>query len=129
MGAKSDYYNRAINLARKVDDAMDHHFKITDYWLGGGMAAAARIVTGAKTTTFNAAGVHSNTLAPFHRSRADADARMIDGRPLVNSYVVTGEALNSLHSLDAGQVEPPILPGSRRYAPAERSLSGQASLV
>ena len=95
FGQKSEYYTRAIQLAQSVSTATHGDFEITGHSLGGGMAAAAGVVTGAKTTTFNAPGVTSQTLDRYHKTPGDATRQLADGRNLVDSYVVKGEIVNT----------------------------------
>lgn len=86
-GLKSDYYERAVRLARNFKAATKGNFVVAGHSLGGGEASAAGIVTGARTFTFNPAGLHPNTIAPYGKSLAN-------GRH-VNDYIVDGEALNT----------------------------------
>lgn len=61
FGFSSAQYNAGIFLALSLGGNV--HF--TGHSLGGGIAAAAAIVTGGNATIFNAAGVHSNTLRGY----------------------------------------------------------------
>lgn len=85
-GLKSEHYEKAKELADILADTVGaENLEIIGHSKGGGMAAAAGIMTGAKTTTFNAAGVHPNTV-PGKNVTSDAQH--------INSYVVDGEILN-----------------------------------
>lgn len=88
LGMQSDHYRRAKELGEQIDLAADMNgqdMSITGHSLGGGMASAASVVTGRKAVTFNAAGVHPNTVADYDLAAA---------RENITSYVVDGEALN-----------------------------------
>ena len=85
----SSYYTNAASLALAMKDVYGKQgFEATGHSLGGGLAATASALTGAKASTFNAAGVHDNTLAQFSVSAKQADA--------VDNFRVKGEALTSL---------------------------------
>ena len=58
-------YKRAMRVARKASFATKktgNDLSFTGHSLGGGMASAASATTGRKATTFNAAGLHANTV-------------------------------------------------------------------
>jgi hypothetical protein len=62
-GAPTTQYTEAINLARSLQH--EHGSRLTDitgHSLGGGLAAAAGMATGTRTTTFDAAGVNPKTM-------------------------------------------------------------------
>lgn len=58
FGFDSAHYRAGFNFAQRFGGNV--HF--TGHSLGGGIAAAAAVRTGASATVFNAAGVHINTL-------------------------------------------------------------------
>ncbi|MEM6455392.1 MAG: hypothetical protein AAF772_09890, partial [Acidobacteriota bacterium] len=91
---------------------------ITGHSLGGGLAAAAGTVVGVETTTFNAAGVHSNTLEPFGLTRDDADG-------LVESFSVDGEILNGAQD---SLLPMPTAVGARFELPAVDEDAGGVEL-
>jgi RHS repeat-associated protein len=64
LGIHTDQYDYAIKLTQKV--AM-HYDKLTlvGHSLGGGLATAAALVTQIPAVTFNAAGVHENTVKQY----------------------------------------------------------------
>lgn len=76
-GLPSSQAQQAIDLATQVTDAFgtdDVHF--TGHSLGGGLAAAASVATGAEATTFNAAGIGAtnyDNAASAHGDGASAD--------------------------------------------------------
>ena len=61
-GLPSSYYNRMIDISRTLQKATGGTAMITGHSLGGGLASAGSMVTGMKAVTFNAAGLHPNTL-------------------------------------------------------------------
>jgi hypothetical protein len=83
LGANSDYYNRAKKISKKMQ-ILGHQTSYTGHSLGGGLASAAAANTNAKGTTFNAAGLHTNTVN-HKKSSAEIDA-----------YYVPGDALSTL---------------------------------
>ncbi|ATB42652.1 hypothetical protein CYFUS_008131 [Cystobacter fuscus] len=85
-GMESEHYEKGKKLAQLLNRAVGPgNLEIIGHSKGGGMAAAAGLVTGAKTTTFNPAGVHPNTVSGMNMSNAAAN---------INAYVVEGEVLN-----------------------------------
>lgn len=91
LGVGSQYYAKAIALAKvmkKSTDAQGLEMEIVGHSLGGGMASAAGAANRIRTTTFNPAGVHPNTLP----EGADISA----AKQYVTYYVVAGEPLNWL---------------------------------
>lgn len=80
-GKESFYYNRAQKIATRVATSpagAGAHF--TGHSLGGGMASAAARATGLPATTFNAAGLHANTVP--HPVHAEIDAVYVKGEVL-----------------------------------------------
>jgi len=62
VGLETEQYDRAIILAGNMEDSRGSNgFRVTGHSLGGGLASAASITTGAQGTTFNASGVHPFT--------------------------------------------------------------------
>ena len=84
IGGKSDYYDRALILAKKVDIATDGRETFVGHSLGGGMASAAAVATNHPGTTFNAAGLSEQT------------AGYPDVPPSVDAYYVPGDVLSGL---------------------------------
>ena len=59
---KDPQYDKALLLSDKMRDKVGSNgFSTTGHSLGGGLASAASASTGAKGTTFNAAGLHEKT--------------------------------------------------------------------
>lgn len=91
LGMRSDYYDRAMELAAVLDRRSGSRFEIAGHSLGGGMASAASAVTGARTTTFNAAGLHPQTAERFGKENG---LPLFNTRQTVQTYEVGGEVLN-----------------------------------
>ena len=62
VGGEGAQYTQAIRIARTAYANYGGNIHFVGHSLGGGLAATAAIMTGAGATTFNAAGVHSNTV-------------------------------------------------------------------
>lgn len=82
-------YNYAVQLAIRAQEVLGNDVLLAGHSLGGGLATAASHVTGWKTITFNAAGVHPNYKAA---GRAG---------PTTNHYV-RGEILTTLQNHSGG---------------------------
>lgn len=65
IGERSDYYERAMKLATKLEAKIEGGFEMSGHSLGGGLASAASAVSGAPATTFNAAGLHPDTAGNY----------------------------------------------------------------
>lgn len=99
VGLKTDYYDRAMRLAR----FMENNGVVAEYSghsLGGGMASAMSAVTGRPATTWNAAGLHPETPARF--ARENPGTQVHDTSHTVTSYQIKGELLNDgvQHNID-----------------------------
>ena len=94
LGLRDEQYDRAIFLGRKASDAFGENVIFTGQSLGGGLAAAASMVTAVPAVTFNAAGVHDNTLERYGLN-ADALKREAE-QGLIRSYHVRNEILTHL---------------------------------
>lgn len=92
VGLKTDYYDRAMRLATTMERAgLDAEY--SGHSLGGGMASAMSAVTGRPATTWNAAGLHPETVARF--ARENPGAQVYDTSKTVVSYQIKGELLNN----------------------------------
>lgn len=91
LGRETEYYTRAMTLAGLVSDAVPGPLSITGHSLGGGLASAASAVTGLPADTFNAAGLHPNTIARYNVSREQAGRR-------IEAYRVEGEILTAVQN-------------------------------
>lgn len=88
-GLKSKQYKQAFDNVRillKTDNITRANLQLTGHSLGGGMASAVGTLYGIYAITFNAAGVHKNTLARRGGHIEFAKAS-------VNSYYLTGDIL------------------------------------
>ncbi|WP_416056340.1 XVIPCD domain-containing protein [Stenotrophomonas maltophilia] len=95
IGMRSDYYDRAMSLATLLNDRIGNNFEIAGHSLGGGMASAASAVTGARATTFNAAGLHPATPSRYAK---DNGLPTFDTQQTVHTYQTTGEVLNDVQN-------------------------------
>ncbi len=94
LGFETTQYNQAMALARQAKVAFGEDFVITGQSLGGGLAAAAAVATDTPAVTFNAAGVHDNTLSRIGLD-PDAAAREAENG-LIRRYAVKNEILTEL---------------------------------
>ncbi len=95
IGMRSDYYDRAMTLAVRLQDRVGNNFEIAGHSLGGGMASAASAVTGARATTFNAAGLHPDTPARFAKENG---LPTFNPQQTVHTYQAAGEVLNDVQN-------------------------------
>ncbi len=97
FGFKSAQYEAGIKLAQEQYALYGGNLRFAGHSLGGGIASAAAIITGGSANTFNAAGVHDNTLRGFDRSNGS-----------VTSYYSTFDVLRIGNALT-----PASVPGNR----------------
>ena len=127
IGVETKQYNAAMNLADKVVKTTDiSKVDITGHSLGGGLASAASVVTGAKGYTFNAAGLHPKTVAraPYNVSAANMQAR---GKG-IDAYHSAADPLTNLQSgvaLAQGPLHPYTLGPEALGVPYELNPAGQ----
>ena len=120
VGLKEEQYNQAMKLADAVTEkTRKTAIDATGHSLGGGLASAATVVTGVKGYTFNAAGLHANTVKrpPYEVSRA----AMREQGALIDAYRSTADPLNNAQKaslLTRGVVLPKALGVPHRVAPA-----------
>lgn len=107
-GNDTAYYSRAIEIGERTALMSPGPIRIVGHSLGGGMASAAAGAGGFEASTFNASGLHDNTIAQLQRND---EAR-------VNAYYVEGEALSALQ--DSSDL--PDAAGDRRVLPQPRSM-------
>jgi hypothetical protein len=84
-GLHSDRYKWAQDIGRNIARSADGPVEFTGHSLGGGLASAAAVATGRQATTFNAAGLHTNTVKERSPQPPDIAAYYVQGDPL--SYV------------------------------------------
>lgn len=95
IGLQDRQYDLAIDLAKKARQAFGEDLVITGHSLGGGLAAAGAIATDTPAVTFNAAGLHENTLERLGLDPA-AVRRQMDHGGLIRRYAVDNEILTGL---------------------------------
>ncbi|WP_313459398.1 XVIPCD domain-containing protein [Stenotrophomonas sp.] len=84
-----------MGLAARLDRVTAGNFEIAGHSLGGGMASAASAVTGARATTFNAAGLHPDTPARFAKENG---LPTFNPQQTVHTYQTAGEVLNDVQN-------------------------------
>ena len=93
IGWQNEQYDQAVELSRLADEAFGDNLVITGHSLGGGLAATASLATGNAAVTFNASGVHDNTIERLgldpDTARADAAAGQ------VRRYNISGDPLTA----------------------------------
>lgn len=85
---ESLYYRKSVTVGRLIA-ANDVDVEITGHSLGGGMASAASRASGKPATTFNAAGLHENTVARYGGTVHEPATENIQAYR-VNGEVLTG---------------------------------------
>jgi hypothetical protein len=89
-GFEADQYKLAVENAILLTSQLGQEsLEFTGHSLGGGLAAAAATIAGVKAITFNAAGVHANTLKKYGKTVDEA-------RLFVINYYIPGELLTYL---------------------------------
>lgn len=114
FGFKSAQYEAGIDLAVQLSAQYDGNLRYVGHSLGGGIASAAAIVTGGSATTFNAAGVHDNTLRGFDRSNGS-----------VTSYYSTFDVLHVLNWITPSSASVP----GQRISLGAAGFHGMGSMV
>ena len=92
LGFGATVYRQAIELAKAVVEVYGDKVIFTGHSMGGGLAAAASIVTNRSAVTFNSAGVHPATLEEFGLDNTTIDERL----QAIENYYVPGEWLSTL---------------------------------
>ena len=105
IGQKTDYYDRAMELADTLRD-LGARVDYAGHSLGGGLASAAVAVSGERGTTFNAAGLHPETALRFQRENPGTELFDPNGR--IVAHQVRGEVLtdglqNNVERMDVAQ--------------------------
>ncbi|WP_424404888.1 type VI secretion system tip protein TssI/VgrG [Pasteurella sp. PK-2025] len=91
VGRESEYYNQAIDIGVKIKESGNaDNIEFVGHSLGGGLASAASRASGAKATTFNAAGLNNATVA--------RKTEVIPSE--ITTYRVKGEILTRLQEFD-----------------------------
>ncbi len=95
-GQLSAQHLQAIRLAQSLGTAVGpDHLVLTGHSLGGGLASTAAAATGDPAVTFNAAGVHPNTLLA---AAALGGSHLGVAADQVRNYHVRGELLTTLQN-------------------------------
>lgn len=83
----SPYYERAVTIGDKIKDSRNSGLvHVTGHSLGGGMASATSVASGANATTYNAAGLHPETVPKYEGKIHPTN---------IDAYYVKGEILRS----------------------------------
>lgn len=99
MGNEEAYYNNAIDLATRVNQTSGGEIIFSGHSLGGGLATAASLATGAPAIVSNPAGVHPDTVADQLAARG-LSFDNADGN--VTTYAVDGDVLTELQDATGG---------------------------
>jgi len=92
LGISTTQYSNAINLIQQFKETCkDCSISITGHSLGGGLASAAGVVSELPTYTFNAAGVHENTIPSEIRNNFRRNAEKN-----VKAYYSNDDELNQI---------------------------------
>ena len=99
IGLQTDYYDRAMTLARDFKQygvSVDY----SGHSLAGGMATAAVAVSGERAVTVNAAPLHPMTTQRF--ASQNPVLELYDPNPRITAYQVQGELLSDgvVHNID-----------------------------
>jgi len=119
-GKDSAYYTRAIRIAVEATNLKPGRVQLVGHSLGGGMASSASVATGAPATTYNAAGVHPNTIANFKDKLNNAP---------IDAYYIKGDILSGIQDHSFGAMPEAIgkrLPMSPAKSFAFSDASGAA---
>ena len=104
LGFETGQYSDAIALAQRAERVFgEGNVVVTGHSLGGGLASAAALATGASGVTFNASGLSNETLESLGFNPNAARDSVSDSGQL-RRYIVNGDPLN------AAQQDIPILP-------------------
>ncbi|UCZ76011.1 PAAR domain-containing protein [Dickeya zeae] len=104
IGLETAQYNQAMFLAKQVKDVMSKSSPIiVGHSLGGGLASAAVSATKLPGYTFNAAGLHANTVAK--------GADMATTNSLIKTQAVDGEILTIVQTYGKAAI-PGLLSGA-----------------
>ena len=93
VGLPTDHYNRALEIGENLVVPQGARVSITGHSLGGGLASTAALAAELDATTFNAAGLHQNTI------RAAQEIAAADGQldvPDISAVYVRGDVLSML---------------------------------
>jgi hypothetical protein len=93
---QTSQYSDAIALAQHAEQVFgDGNVVVTGHSLGGGLASAASIATGATGVTFNAAGLSNNTLEQTLGQNPNAARQTLADNGQIRRYAVNGDPLTA----------------------------------
>ncbi|MEW1953524.1 WXG100 family type VII secretion target [Terrabacter sp. NPDC080008] len=96
VGLFSSQHVQAITLAQRLSAVVgSENMVLTGHSLGGGLASTASVATDVPAVTFNAAGVHPNTVELATRL-GHGDGGLASGQ--IRNYHVRGEVLTTLQN-------------------------------
>lgn len=128
LGKETFYYTRAQNIAKRIADSPGGgNARFTGHSLGGGLASAAARATGKDATTFNAAGLHQDTVKDPN-SAGQIDAVYVRGEALTTAQNLPG--LAKAAASKSWPLDPPPSIGVailKRLAGAIGGLKGRAA--
>lgn len=93
VGWQNEQYDQAVQLAQQADVAFGDNLVITGHSLGGGLAATGALATGNAAVTFNASGVHDNTIERMGLDPATVKADAAAGQ--IRRYNISGDPLTA----------------------------------
>lgn len=86
-GYKNSQYDQTVAIAKELKERLGNNFYTTGHSKGGGQAATAALVTGAKGVTFNAAAVSGSEL--------ERNGKSFDGHEkMIRNYKINGDILS-----------------------------------
>src|SRR5712692_5977375 len=92
FGFAAPQYKQAVQVGQEAFEALKAQgetLSFTGHSLGGGLASAQALATGAQATTFNAAGLSAGTIARYNLDTTNASQQ-------ISAYYVNGEILSRL---------------------------------
>ena len=105
MNADSPYYRQAVQIGDKIGgkigDSSSPKVSFTGHSLGGGLASAAATASNKPANTFNAAGLHPNTVERYDGEvhNPDINAYNLSDDPLTKFNKITHPAAGTPRSL------------------------------
>jgi hypothetical protein len=85
---ESSYYESAVQIGNKLAESRAN-IRIVGHSLGGGLASAAQGGSGLNASTYNAAGLHPNTVARYSKDREHTQAEAAK----IAAFRIEGEIL------------------------------------
>lgn len=106
-GFSSDQYNRALELGKEAKAAFGDDLVITGHSLGGGLASHAAIATDTPAVTFNAAGLHDDSIEAGGVDPSAGRQAAEDG--LIRAYRTDSDILTHIQE---GNITAPLAPNA-----------------